>query len=325
MTRPRSVYRGCTDYTGVSFDDIYDHLKEWRDSTNKLLQKLAECKSAVTQNKEKINYVDDVNYFIDQSIDLFKRFSSDYDRLLNEIPKGVTNAHIEIIKQILNRSVYHEKYCIQFKRDHIEKGLSDESMRPLLDDIYAQTREEIINYSDLSNVIPRLKTYLGSDAGPTTIGKLLNIYRRMSVMQKLSFWGSVASIIGLVLAFYPFHAQSGNEGGNRATTYGNQSPAIGENKGDININYNNAPIKPSKNYVLRNSKGGAVLIVSNPSTESATDQSKHVCLAVAGTPIVLLGETAKMYGIDMWQKIKITGGQCANKTGWAATENISYE
>ncbi len=35
-------------------------------------------------------------------------------------------------------------------------------MRPLLDDIYAETRDEIINYADLHNVIPRLKTYIGS-------------------------------------------------------------------------------------------------------------------------------------------------------------------
>ncbi len=35
-------------------------------------------------------------------------------------------------------------------------------MRHLLDDIYAETRGEIINYSDLYNVIPRLKTYIGA-------------------------------------------------------------------------------------------------------------------------------------------------------------------
>jgi len=34
-------------------------------------------------------------------------------------------------------------------------------MRPLIDTIYAETRDEIVNYTDLHNVIPRLKTYLG--------------------------------------------------------------------------------------------------------------------------------------------------------------------
>ena len=55
------------------------------------------------------------------------------------------------------------------------------------------------------------------------------------------------------------------------------------------------------------------------------DKSKHVCMVVAGTPIILHGETAKMGGIDMWQKVQINGGACASKVGWVAIENISYE
>jgi len=162
MPRPRSVIQGGTDYTGVSLEDIYEHLKEWKESTNLLIQNLIKYKSQVIENGKNIDDEEDVNDFIELSIDLFNRFLSDYDRLLAEIPRGVTEAHIEIISQIVIRSEYHEKACIQFKHDHIEKNLRDESMRPLLDHIYAETRGQIINYSDLHNVIPRLKTYIGS-------------------------------------------------------------------------------------------------------------------------------------------------------------------
>lgn len=162
MTRPRSILGGGTDYTGVSLEDIFDHFKEWRESTNALIRKLAGLKSKAIKNKNNIDHVDDIIDFIDLSIDLFGRFLSDWDRLLAEIPEGVTEAHIEMISQIVKRSEYHEKTCVNFKHDHIEKDLRDESMRPLLDDIYAETRGEIINYTDLYNVIPRLQTYLGS-------------------------------------------------------------------------------------------------------------------------------------------------------------------
>jgi len=162
MARQRSIFRGGTDYTGVSLEDIYEHLKEWRDSTETLIQKLNEYKSQTNENRTKIDHANDVIDFIDVSIDLFNRFLSDYDRLLAEIPCGVTEAHIEILSQIISGSEYHEKYCVEFKYDHTEKSLRDESMRPMLDNIYAETRNEIINYSDLHNVIPRLKTYIGS-------------------------------------------------------------------------------------------------------------------------------------------------------------------
>lgn len=162
MTRQRSEIQGGTDYTGVSLADIYEHLTQWRESTNELIQKLSKYKSQVIREQNKIDCAEDVVDFIDLSIDLFSRFLSDYDRLLSEIPRGVTEVHVEIISQIVIRSDYHERTCVQFKHDHIEKNLRDESMRPLLDDIYAETRGEVINYSDLHNVIPRLKTYIGS-------------------------------------------------------------------------------------------------------------------------------------------------------------------
>ena len=163
MVRQRSEIQGGTDYTGVSLTDIYEHLRQWRESTKELIENLAKYKSQAIREKGKIDYADDVIDFIDLSIDVFSRFLPDYDRLLSQIPRGVTEAHIEIISQILRRSEYHESSCVQFKHDHIEKNLRDESMRPLLDHIYAETRGEIINYSDFHNVIPRLKTYIGSN------------------------------------------------------------------------------------------------------------------------------------------------------------------
>lgn len=162
MTRQRSILRGGTDYTGVSLQDIYEHLKEWRESTKKLLQNINEYKSKVIQNKQNIDRTHNIINFIDISIDLFNRFLSDFDRLLTEIPIQVTDSHIEIISQMYRRSEFHEQSCVNFKYDHIEKSLRDESMRRLLDNIYADTRDEIVNYSDLSNVMPRLRTYIGT-------------------------------------------------------------------------------------------------------------------------------------------------------------------
>ncbi|MBW1931165.1 MAG: hypothetical protein JRH08_18990 [Deltaproteobacteria bacterium] len=143
-------------------------------------------------------------------------------------------------------------------------------------------------------------------------------------MQKIGFWGSIASIIGLIIYFSPIQSRSGDYVQNLTITHGNQSPAIMENKGNININYNNQMPLTSKSYVLRNPGGGSVLVVSLPSIEAVTDQSKHICLAIAGTPISLLPETVKKNGIE-WRKIEIKEGLCAGKIGWVVTENVSYE
>ncbi|MBA4389803.1 MAG: hypothetical protein C0399_02565 [Syntrophus sp. (in: bacteria)] len=162
MTRVRSAYRCGTDYTGVPLEDICQHLSEWKESTQELCRKLEDYRLQVVANGEKLDHADEVLDFILFSGDLFARFLGDYHHLLSEIPSGVTEAHVEIISQMVERSDYHEQTCVQFKNDHIVKDLRDETMRPLLDRIYGDTRDEIVNYSDLHNVIPRLKTYVGS-------------------------------------------------------------------------------------------------------------------------------------------------------------------
>ena len=60
------------------------------------------------------------------------------------------------------------------------------------------------------------------------IRKLFTVYKRITLMQKIGFWGSIASIVGLAIAFFPGQSESGNQVGSLATTQGNQSPAIGE-------------------------------------------------------------------------------------------------
>ncbi len=134
------------------------------------------------------------------------------------------------------------------------------------------------------------------------------------------------SIIGLIVMFVPHHAQSGEQ----VNTYGNESPAIGENKGNVTIEYNHSNNTYSgttqKKYVLRNPRYGTVNVFSEPSVAAAINPSKSVCMAIAGTPITLLGNKAKE-GVVEFRKVQIhtTEDSCSQKIGWVGLENISYE
>lgn len=141
----------------------------------------------------------------------------------------------------------------------------------------------------------------------------------------LGLWGSIASIVSLALYFFPSLASSQPERTVQAITSGSQSPAIGENQGSVTINYG-APSTPhEKSYVLRNKVSGATQLISRPSLDAAADPKNYICIVPAGTHITLTGESAKMSGIDMWRKVKIASGECANKSGWVAIDNVSLE
>lgn len=139
-------------------------------------------------------------------------------------------------------------------------------------------------------------------------------------MNKIGLWGSFASIAGLIIALSSNQAISNNQ-----TINGNQNNVIGENSGTININQGSNSNSQGKYYILKNPKVGAVLVVSKPEIMAALDKDNHVCMANAGTEILLTGQKSSYAGIDMWQQVKITSGECVGKMGWVAIENISYE
>lgn len=160
-----------TDYTGVPLNDIVDHLGQWSEETGKAIAALNRQRGVVAQERTRFESPEDILWYIDYFVDLFMRYQGDIDRVLAEISAGVREAHIEILGQILRSSDHEAARCLAFKRDHISHRLRDEHARPDLDKIYSETRSMLTDFQDLSNVIPRLKTYVGliSTASPEVL------------------------------------------------------------------------------------------------------------------------------------------------------------
>lgn len=160
------------------------------------------------------------------------------------------------------------------------------------------------------------------------INKFTSWYKGLTMFEKISLYGSLASIIGLVLFFIPSTSSSTEPTAQTTvSTAGNQSPAIGSNNGSVTINYGgqSSSSKTGKNYILRNPKAGATAIINSPSLDVAINPANQVCIVPAGTQVILLGDKAKSGGIDMWRKVKVVSGECANKMGWVDIGNIVQE
>lgn len=162
MKRQRAFIAGGTDYTGMPMDDILSHLKDWRDNTVQTMQKLSELKTSALRHRDRLDSPGNIIEFLDFFIDRFDRYAGDFSRLVGELPHGVAEAHIEIVRQIYMSSEHEDDFCVRFKNDQIERSLKDERMRGLVDEIYGQSRDMVIDYRDLSNLVPRLRTFLGT-------------------------------------------------------------------------------------------------------------------------------------------------------------------
>jgi pyrimidine deaminase RibD-like protein len=156
---------GTTDYTGVSMDAILSHVRGWRDSTANTIKALQRLRGQVETHKDRLDWPAEILNFLDCFIDLFGRYLGDFERLASELPRNVSDAHIQIVRQIYNSSSLEERLCVNFKKEHIERSLKDESLRGLVDRVYAESRDTLIDYRDLSNLEPRLRTFIGTASG----------------------------------------------------------------------------------------------------------------------------------------------------------------
>lgn len=136
-------------------------------------------------------------------------------------------------------------------------------------------------------------------------------------MKNIKIIGTLCSILGLAWAIISY-ATPINQ-----TVNNNSGYIIGENNGGVNINY--APNSDQNDQlILKNPKYGVSLVISVPDLSVIQDKTKHVCSAIAGTPIELTGRVTEG-NVLPFKEVKIIKGECAGKIGWASPQNITFK
>ena len=160
MTRPRSIFAGGTDYTGVGLSDIVGQILEWRDNTAATIKFLESQITVIQDRAALLEDPTEIERFVAYFIDLFRRYLADLAILVEQIPTRVRERHIELVSQLFDSSQVEEHLCIRFKENFVNKSIPHEEMRPFLDRIYGETRDQLIDFQDFSNLVPRLRTFI---------------------------------------------------------------------------------------------------------------------------------------------------------------------
>jgi hypothetical protein len=160
LGRPRSVFAGGTDYTAVPLSDILEHLQGWSEALAADITWLGGYRRRLAAFGPNHDTSDGLAY-TDYFIDLFTRYRQDIDRLRVELPIGVYSRHIELVDQLYRGAREAEDRCVDFKRHHQLDGLSpNDKLQHTLAEAYRHTRGAVVDLFDLSNMIPRLQTFL---------------------------------------------------------------------------------------------------------------------------------------------------------------------
>ena len=160
MVLIRSAIAGDTDYAGTTLSDIQSNLSDWKKDAEDTIDELYVLRNQVNENSDQVDRYADVVDFIHLIVEELEKFLVDFDRLLGELPFSVETRHPELVKQLARRNRELEWVCLDFKNEHINRQLKDENFRFLLDQIYKQSRSQLLDFRDLSNLAERLNTFI---------------------------------------------------------------------------------------------------------------------------------------------------------------------
>lgn len=84
------------------------------------------------------------------------------DGVCEELPKRVTRAQIDLLRQIAANCRTEQRRCLVFRDKCINRPLPHESMRALLNDISVTTRDQLTAFFDLNNAAARLERIINT-------------------------------------------------------------------------------------------------------------------------------------------------------------------
>jgi len=161
------------DETTPPLDGTIDLIRRFRSGTTETSDLLRSSRLVIEANAKQLENPKAVLEYIDFFLDLFARTVAEFDRLLADLPGGAGRAHLDLLRQIANNAAAEQRRCVMFRDKWINKPLPYEQMRPLLNQVSTDSRDQLNEYRGLLAAADRLEALAAAPpVPPTEEGKL---------------------------------------------------------------------------------------------------------------------------------------------------------
>jgi hypothetical protein len=149
----------------VSLDDIVEQLQRSRSDTLETIELLRSSRQQIEEHAKQLEGPAAALEYIDFFLDFFTGAAGDLDRMSAELPGGLTRAHLDLLRQIASNASIEQRRCLMFRDKWINKPLPDERMRPLLNQLSTDSRDQLAAYRNLGNAAVTLEALAGPEHG----------------------------------------------------------------------------------------------------------------------------------------------------------------
>ena len=156
----------------AELDDVLERLNRSRSDTHDTIDVLRASRGKVEEGSRQLESPKAVLEYIDFFLDLLAGTSQDLDRLTAELPEGPRREHVDLVRQLASNAAAEQRRCVIFRDKWINRPLPYEQMRPLLNQISVDTRDQLTAYRNLNAVADVMQSAIGGEPKPGDSDKL---------------------------------------------------------------------------------------------------------------------------------------------------------
>ena len=153
---------GLNDGSSATLDDVREHLRRWRRETLEAVDLLHAHRARVDADAHLFEDPKAIAEYLDAFVELFGRISTELAGVDAALNGGVSTELVASLRQIASNASVEQRRCLAFRDRCINRPLAHEEVRPLLNQISIDTRDQLLDYQDLALAASRLESLTGS-------------------------------------------------------------------------------------------------------------------------------------------------------------------
>ena len=159
------------DQAQATVDDVIAQLTRARGEASESIELLRGARGRIETESAKLESPKAVLEYLDFFIGFLLSAAADLDHVIAELPGSPSRASIDALRQIASNSSVEQRRCLGFRDKWINKPLPYEDMRPLLNQISVDSRDQLTAFRNLNIAADHLDK-LVSPPPPPAEGKL---------------------------------------------------------------------------------------------------------------------------------------------------------
>jgi hypothetical protein len=147
-------------------EEILEHLQLWQTKTLDTVDLLRAHRRQIEERSNRLENPRAVLEYIDFFVEYFARTAAELQRIATELAKGPDTEHGAALRQVGSNASLEQRRCVIFRDLYINKPLPYEEMRPLLNQISLDTRDQLLEYRELMAEAERVDQLRGRAPDP---------------------------------------------------------------------------------------------------------------------------------------------------------------